>query len=460
MARQPAIPLVAKKAALLNSADRSQIVKALSRTSLTADSTWLPATNPFQGTASPQLKTAIATAKSLSSKKLDTLGLVVTHQVPETQFADLLAASTFVHCGDGWSYLGHGINALLRGDEHSAIHFIYYAELRAAFSLLCSEGIYIGDGVNAIVNRSSEVLVIDQDTTHQAAWKFLDSWSQSKRAQDLLGEILKPANTNLKNWVASAGISGIQPAISDLLRDLSFDLATFAEDRERRNSATYLPTRLHNDDGPPLRIAKMVANFWRSLEPDVLGGFPTLDGALLRQVLVKSYGGLNKDSVTDAIDWANWETWLASVAPGNVTASALYKDLVSEPTRSGTNAGPFDTIFSTNPTKPTITDQAEQMLLRATMLLRLATGSASRLVEESGISKTKIHPWIKSLGEIRGLWPSSDPPEDSLDLWADSELAAEIADDLKTVDRYSMLKELGEMTVTLSQPERVVAWSF
>ncbi|OZF00928.1 hypothetical protein CH302_08695 [Rhodococcus sp. 15-2388-1-1a] len=100
------------------------------------------------------------------------------------------------------------------------------------------------------------------------------------------------------------------------------------------------------------------------------------------------------------------------------------------------------------------------MLLRATMLLRLATGSASRLVEESGISKTKIHPWIKSLGEIRGLWPSSDPPEDSLDLWADSELAAEIADDLKTVDRYSMLKELGEMTVTLSQPERVVAWSF
>src|SRR5688500_3291364 len=46
--------------------------------------------------------------------------------------SDYVAASGPTHVVDGWSFLGRAIEALLRGDGYSAIHFGYYAELRAA----------------------------------------------------------------------------------------------------------------------------------------------------------------------------------------------------------------------------------------------------------------------------------------------------------------------------------------
>src|SRR5688572_29446428 len=55
-------------------------------------------------------------------------------QAPQ-QLAQYVAASTLLHCADGWSYLGKSIISLLRGDPHRALHLAYYAELRAAISL-------------------------------------------------------------------------------------------------------------------------------------------------------------------------------------------------------------------------------------------------------------------------------------------------------------------------------------
>src|SRR6266478_4585671 len=36
-----------------------------------------------------------------------------------------IAASSLLHCADGWSYLGKTILALLRGDPHRCRHFAY-----------------------------------------------------------------------------------------------------------------------------------------------------------------------------------------------------------------------------------------------------------------------------------------------------------------------------------------------
>jgi hypothetical protein len=59
------------------------------------------------------------------------------------QLSQYVAASTVLHCADGWSYLGKAISCLLRGDPHRCRHLAYYAELRAALSLLASEGVGI-----------------------------------------------------------------------------------------------------------------------------------------------------------------------------------------------------------------------------------------------------------------------------------------------------------------------------
>src|ERR1700722_6306108 len=58
-----------------------------------------------------------------------------------THLAQYISASSILHCADGWSYLGRAISCLLTGDPHRVVHLAYYAELRAALSLLASEGI-------------------------------------------------------------------------------------------------------------------------------------------------------------------------------------------------------------------------------------------------------------------------------------------------------------------------------
>src|SRR5262245_10006015 len=49
-----------------------------------------------------------------------------------------IAASSFVHCTDGWSFLGRAIDAHSNGDSGAALHLAYYAELRAAMCFLAT----------------------------------------------------------------------------------------------------------------------------------------------------------------------------------------------------------------------------------------------------------------------------------------------------------------------------------
>lgn len=67
---------------------------------------------------------------------------------------DYISASAPAHLIDGWSYLSRATDAILRGDLNSAIHFAYYAELRAAMSLLACEGIGVFSGKHPIINKT------------------------------------------------------------------------------------------------------------------------------------------------------------------------------------------------------------------------------------------------------------------------------------------------------------------
>src|SRR5205085_2086646 len=59
--------------------------------------------------------------------------------------ADYLALSTWSHAFDGWRYLSKSALSLLRGARSVALHMAYYAELRAALSILAGAGIGIVD---------------------------------------------------------------------------------------------------------------------------------------------------------------------------------------------------------------------------------------------------------------------------------------------------------------------------
>src|ERR1700722_668599 len=75
----------------------------------------------------------------------DTIGKIKndvrSNRINVRNLSQYIVASCLLHSTDGWSYLGKAILALMRGDPHRSRHLAYYAELRAAMSILASEGI-------------------------------------------------------------------------------------------------------------------------------------------------------------------------------------------------------------------------------------------------------------------------------------------------------------------------------
>ena len=56
------------------------------------------------------------------------------------KIGEYIASSAPLHLADGWNYLSRAFDAACRGDRGAAYHLSYYAELRAAMSLLATEG--------------------------------------------------------------------------------------------------------------------------------------------------------------------------------------------------------------------------------------------------------------------------------------------------------------------------------
>ena len=65
------------------------------------------------------------------------------------KIAEYIAASIPLHVADGWTFLARAFESIRSGDRNTAVHLAYYAELRAAMSLLASEGVGVFNRVKA-----------------------------------------------------------------------------------------------------------------------------------------------------------------------------------------------------------------------------------------------------------------------------------------------------------------------
>ena len=90
--------------------------------------------------------------------------------------------------------------AQLRGDTGAATHLSYYAELRAAMSLLASQGIGVFNSNHAIVKKNGDVEVFKQRGTHKFAWDVLEEWSRSSRSAAVVTTMVRPAGASLEEW--------------------------------------------------------------------------------------------------------------------------------------------------------------------------------------------------------------------------------------------------------------------
>lgn len=438
----------AANSALIGQADRSAVVSALARLTIGGSGSWLDPGNVYAENAQATIK--------------DDNGTIPFSKAPD--FLEYLAASSIVHCGDAWTYWGRAMDALLRGDLQTAVHLTYYAELRGAVSLLAAEGIYIGDRVNLVAMPTGELRSVTREGTHRASWKFLEEWSCSARAGELVGEVLRPGGTSLTSWVAGIPGQSISPAVSDLFSSMALDLQSFGTDRERRNAASYTPSRLVPSDLDVHSTLGIVRRLWSSLEPDSPGGFPTMDLILLSKFLMGTYGSVHmklddEQLTTDQVDWDKWGSWIDSVVPESSREAFVHKELLLAPTQV-VEEPLLDAAFESDVTVSSPIDFIESMMARTTVLLRISTGASLQLLDDAGLSTADTRPWVAALGNSRGLWPMNEFPDDPLDLWADIDGPRDKAGSTEPDDTYGLLQMLKEDIIVLGQAERIVAWSF
>src|SRR6476661_7745516 len=94
-----------------------------------ADEIWLASNSRYLSETDAKLSQDIGRKVSVSHAQ---------GSAKASQLAEYVAASAILHCSDGWGYLGRAMGAQLQGDIGTSRHLAYYAELRAAMSLLAA----------------------------------------------------------------------------------------------------------------------------------------------------------------------------------------------------------------------------------------------------------------------------------------------------------------------------------
>ena len=333
------------------------------------------------------------------------------------KLGEYIASSAPLHLADGWNYLSRAFDAASHGDRASAYHLAYYAELRAAISLLATEGIGIFNRCHIALNGNLEPTEY-RDSTHRATWKALSAWSmESGRAERLLRSITIESKS-LAEWLTDVGV--VQPSqqlvAQEWLQAWSVDLRILPGDQLRRNEMSYRPTRIRvpapQSVDPLLELVAPLFNAWTELEPRASGTCASLDLSLLRQALqlVVDEGICNYSSFDKALESLQQEMPVRTyeaLKTGSVSAASIFQEARIQNFQS---------------------KSATPILARGLLMLRLASASTASLIEAASVSKEDLEFWWSPLGTDLGLWRSPTDYERFSDLWSDVADAKDDAD--------------------------------
>jgi hypothetical protein len=209
-------------------------------------------------------------------------------RAPSTQEIDELssfvAIGTCSHVLDGWRYLSHAASALLNGSRRTCIHLAYYAELRAARSILGAFGIAIrntlhfavtkdrrvvtfgalnrptaapvgpfrqilndlagvyDDVVRRIMRRPPPIVPRDDEPigTHAAAWKALREWVKNPDHAERVVRAFGGLIYENVDWVEACRSTAMRvDVVAHWLQNWSCDLKSLSADSGARNAASY-----------------------------------------------------------------------------------------------------------------------------------------------------------------------------------------------------------------------------
>ncbi len=418
-----------------------------------ADERWLILSNRYLNQAPSKIRAQLGRKQQL------------THPAgtpAAAQLAEYVAASTILHCADGWAYLGRAMAAQLRGDIGAARHLAYYAELRAAISLLAGQGLGVFSNIHVILKQSGEVELLAHLPTHRFTWVALEAWTGSTQSGALFGEIIQPADAQLADWLAPlAGPAVTRETGRSYLRDWGVDVARFGDDRDARNDSSYQPRTFLGAVVPPsTRAAEFSRDFWQLFEPDGATRFGLLDRYLLRRTLKQMFKvrtGKNAfDEPQRFTEFFNraLDELQTSETRGQLTDFLVGKSFAEEPP-----------LFAEAKTHSKMDDLEDhlQVIARAALLLRVASGSARQLLREAALGYAEFEWWVRKLAATRALFGDGKELLPALDsLWGDIDQALVDLDDKLAAGKAETYVDLNQDCARelsmLGGCERIALW--
>jgi len=230
-----------------------------------------------------------------------------------------------------------------------------------------------------------------------------------------------------------------------------------AFDRDARNDSSYRPTEFKNVASvPAIDAAKFISDFWSFFEPWP-PNFGVADKYLLRTLLHESFYAVRNLRVQDDL-----ATFRAQVLP---TIAAVQPTSMSEQEWTdflcNVDQAPLIQLAGE---KSELLDARNhmQMISRAALLLRVATGASDALFHSARLTKTTLQFWTDRFGPRRGFWPKGSRPDSMLDLWIDVRNALTSlkgwCDSTADPDLYALRHDQAIPVQTLCECERVALW--
>ena len=376
-----------------------------------------------------------------------------------------IAASIPSHVLDGWSLFGRAVHCLIRGDTRAAVHLGYYAELRAVLAIVASEGIGIFNKEHFVVDEQGNAMRLCSDVgkptasaTHSMIWPVYSWWIAQPTAHDLLMRVIRPSSKAMRDWFNQPEDEQIYlaPSAQKWLADWGLDLRRMNTDQGARNASSYGPSALHGWETIEQTDAlRTVIELWRTFEPADSSRFEEIDRLLLRRVLTVAFIG----QTTRKAGSKNWHLDFGNFVDSFLGNRADYSFVPADREKwkeflvtTGEKESATPLGHASNSSRVNAEFFPVELLSRAGLLLRLASGSCADHLAEVGVTWDSLMFWLNEIGIRRGIWNQTSYPESATDLWAD------IAEVLEDIDEG--LTVGGDSRSKLEECERIGMWGF
>lgn len=307
--------------------------------------------------------------------------------------ATKLAAKQIIHMAEGWRFLSSAMHAFLNHAEGQAIHFAYYAELRAAMSLFAGSSIDIQYPYHKYIDSSAGNISFDWRPTHKIVWEIWHEWIKSPQANNILNNRIILISPNITIGTVLAHTSGMMT--TNILADWGFDLFQLHDDHNERNNRSYEAywmdkalTKMSSED------IEYFKSLWDLLLPSDTGQGFKLDKALTHYLLTLSQRSEKK------VDKLKAKSMRQDIAETIIHANGIDRSVV-------------ENIIVNNRADLRLFKYASKqeqnclnIISRAILLLRFSLLSVEMNLQTHDKGKAWLHKWL----EHAGIWEPTEVP--------------------------------------------------